>query len=495
MEDVKEETKLVDVKVEFTSVKEKSKARRKTKTALLVTNSKTKSDIQIQKKVGRPKKPPRIREKCKCENDNRKWQDFPGLQGVLPENYEYKVCEWTKLTNGFNTTLRMATIEPETMEKWKIEFEEKTKTTYRTSRTFPNIGAKLLFKGMFHCQHGKPNKMPGKSKKNTDCQSSLELMIKRNTAERSRSLDPHIEDRPVLIKCVWLHNHTLNSSEFLKFRDVSEKARAQLLALFEQGHTVGSGLKAYKDKLKLDQEISGCEVVADDRYMMPDYNYAWRLHQSLKKDKGIKNRKYTKRVPGSPPKRVRRKPVKPKETKQAQEDNQEEEMDLQDNTITTEIAIAELERVCKQIMDKTRQNPALLLPAVESFSTSLNHLIEHGCDSDLASALSSFQGNTQSNMQNNQKERELNSRELNSRELSSRELNSCQFAQNNPLTSGNILSSSSQFSFQSHLSSHNQMFSYHQPSSVFPQPIALNKQYSTYNQHASFPETIMYPKL
>lgn len=78
---------------------------------------------------------------------------FFSLQAILPDSheYEYIVCEFETLSDeAFHTVLRLNVESKDDCLTWKSQFEDRSLSTLRVSRTKPNVGVKISYKvGLF----------------------------------------------------------------------------------------------------------------------------------------------------------------------------------------------------------------------------------------------------------------------------------------------------------------------------------------------------------
>ncbi|XP_041461008.1 uncharacterized protein LOC121412166 [Lytechinus variegatus] len=65
------------------------------------------------------------------------------LKAVLPDNYDYVITSFSLQDAGFTALLEASA--PDAM-KWKQDFEESSKCTWRVQRTHPCQGQRILFK-------------------------------------------------------------------------------------------------------------------------------------------------------------------------------------------------------------------------------------------------------------------------------------------------------------------------------------------------------------
>ena len=60
------------------------------------------------------------------------------------------MCEFSSQEHGFKATVCLNVKTEERMKEWMTEFQERSLTTLRLARTYPNCGTKLVFKvGIF----------------------------------------------------------------------------------------------------------------------------------------------------------------------------------------------------------------------------------------------------------------------------------------------------------------------------------------------------------
>ncbi|XP_071959838.1 uncharacterized protein [Antedon mediterranea] len=135
-------------------------------------------------------------------------------------------------------------------------------------------GLQTLLYVDLHCHHNThPRSSTAdlkKGSKNTNCPSTMFVIIKR-TADcrgRNRSKDKHIgQGYPTIITLKWDHNHEVASADALRERDVSDGATEKLLELYRSGHSPSSAL----DTIKYDLQE------AADRAHCPDLQSCYRV--------------------------------------------------------------------------------------------------------------------------------------------------------------------------------------------------------------------------
>lgn len=65
------------------------------------------------------------------------------MQAVLPHNYQYIVSSFDVKDAGFVASLEVSATDA---TKWKEDFQEASKCTWRVKRTYPTSGRYVLFK-------------------------------------------------------------------------------------------------------------------------------------------------------------------------------------------------------------------------------------------------------------------------------------------------------------------------------------------------------------
>jgi len=61
------------------------------------------------------------------------------------------VCSYVEEEDAVRVTVRLPVVDEDQMMAWFEEYQQETKTTLRKSRTYPNVGRKLIFKVNTQC--------------------------------------------------------------------------------------------------------------------------------------------------------------------------------------------------------------------------------------------------------------------------------------------------------------------------------------------------------
>ena len=72
---------------------------------------------------------------------------FVYQQDLLPGGYEHALCSYNNVDgNNFEANISLPLYTSDELTNWKDAFEQKSMSTYRVKKTFPNVGQKVLFK-------------------------------------------------------------------------------------------------------------------------------------------------------------------------------------------------------------------------------------------------------------------------------------------------------------------------------------------------------------
>lgn len=110
------------------------------------------------------------------------------FQALLPEHYQYTVCEYSSTAEGICAVLRLYVTTEAGARTWIKEFEEKTKTTLRTRWKHTPTGYKNVFQVNLGCHHNtRPRSKTADSRrgsKNTNCPANMNVVVKRTDTKR-----------------------------------------------------------------------------------------------------------------------------------------------------------------------------------------------------------------------------------------------------------------------------------------------------------------------
>ncbi|KAK3881455.1 hypothetical protein Pcinc_014111 [Petrolisthes cinctipes] len=174
-------------------------------------------------------------------------QDLQPLDVLLPDGYEYRVCEYSRSAEDIHAVLRLKNTTEDSARLWIKEFQEKTKTTLRCKKKHKAAGQKNVFHVQLRCHHNTSTRTHTADlragSKNTSCPATLTEIVKRViTSRKSRSSDIHAGLYPMIVKLAYNHNHPVLCSDTLKHRDVSEEVKNTFLKLYQANHSPSTAL-------------------------------------------------------------------------------------------------------------------------------------------------------------------------------------------------------------------------------------------------------------
>ena len=198
------------------------------------------------------------------------------LMCVLPTNekYTYVVENFTKLpqqkfcgasTINFEVYVRVNLDDHNEVKQWVEALSEKTKCTYRVTRTYKPSMKKVTFKIDMHCQHFrkqltnkqlsakkvKPKTMlTGVKCKKTQCSSTLKITIHKPPKGK---VQKYRGTHKAHVKFIFHHNHPIESAHVLGFRPVAEATKVTYTQLFSSGHSASSAHHHYEEEVLKEQ--------------------------------------------------------------------------------------------------------------------------------------------------------------------------------------------------------------------------------------------------
>uniref|UniRef100_A0A2C9KED4 Uncharacterized protein n=1 Tax=Biomphalaria glabrata TaxID=6526 RepID=A0A2C9KED4_BIOGL len=233
---------------------------------------------------------------CVCNCGKYKLDELPKLRNILPENYEYKLCEYLQLDreDKFLVTLRMTLSTKEEALEWKRNFEERSLTTHVKDKTYPNVERVSVFKAQYRCQffdrRKNKKKLPEKSKFR-DCHSILFINIKKYFR---KTVDHHMPKYKMVVRLHYAHDHPLDTADVLKKRHLNEDIKRRFLEMFRQGMKPKDALDRHKKELLQSLGPEKYRQVVCDGYYVPNVPKIYRLYYQIH-GKGVSAKTTTKR--------------------------------------------------------------------------------------------------------------------------------------------------------------------------------------------------------
>ena len=159
------------------------------------------------------------------------------LKAMLPEGYSYKFLKYELQTNNlqeikFSLEARVNVSQQTSVDQFLSALNESTGCTFNIQTGRPDNnkeGTRAKCIGFRKCSmnvasSGKKELQPGK---NTNCEAKLNFNSENPLAEKAEQRKDK-EQFPLWLKINFVHNHSLQRAEFLKYRSVGEDTKAAL---------------------------------------------------------------------------------------------------------------------------------------------------------------------------------------------------------------------------------------------------------------------------
>ena len=135
-------------------------------------------------------------------------------------------------------------------------------------------------------QHKGAGRQPGAEcvpGKNTECPALLKLTLSGSHLHTSRryklSLIQQTKDKyPLEIALDFIHDHSINSADALRYRPVSEEVKGKFIELFSEDYVASSALAKYKEGIRQSCSEDEFTVKMANRSIVPDYVWVFHFH-------------------------------------------------------------------------------------------------------------------------------------------------------------------------------------------------------------------------
>ena len=184
------------------------------------------------------------------------------INGMFPEDYEYKVVKCDKLEIDsanvkFELELRVDVTETAGAQVFLDKFYQTSGCTFniqsgRQDKTSDSLTAQSKVRGFRKCsmnvceKQGKENKNPGK---NTNCGAFLNFRVEKMKAKEENDRK-NKQKFPLWLKICFIHNHSLQRADFLKFKSVSLSTKSEYTQMFAEGFSPSGAHTEMKRRLK-----------------------------------------------------------------------------------------------------------------------------------------------------------------------------------------------------------------------------------------------------
>ncbi|XP_071805679.1 uncharacterized protein [Asterias amurensis] len=206
------------------------------------------------------------------------------LSRILPSSYNYCICEYRDTDtsrDAFFATLGVNIKTKPDASKWLQQFQKKSMTTMRVSRTWPQSGPVNIFKKRFRCHHNTRAAITTNQKlssKNTRCQAFINITVQKIGVRTRRKNASHCLEFPTRLRMGFDHNHALESADVLRHRDVCKATKHKFNKLFKAGHSPSSALEIHKYDMQCLYRDNYLQMALADRAVIPDVQWCYRLY-------------------------------------------------------------------------------------------------------------------------------------------------------------------------------------------------------------------------
>ncbi|XP_033642593.1 uncharacterized protein LOC117302704 [Asterias rubens] len=206
------------------------------------------------------------------------------LSRILPSSYNYCICEYRDTDtsrDAFLATLGVNIKTKPDASKWLQQFQKKSMTTMRVSRTWPQSGPVNIFKKRFRCHHNTRAAITTNQKlssKNTRCQAFINITVQKIGVRTRRKNASHCLEFPTRLRMGFDHNHALESADVLRHRDVCKATKHKFNKLFKAGHSPSSALEIHKYDMQCLYRDNYLQMALADRAVIPDVQWCYRLY-------------------------------------------------------------------------------------------------------------------------------------------------------------------------------------------------------------------------
>ena len=212
------------------------------------------------------------------------------LRDLLPANYEYKVVkfEMTEFEEDnihFTAELRVNCESEGEVKVFLSTLNMSTGCTFNIAsgrQDKRQDSGRCKFRGYRKCSLNinktgdKPDRQPGK---NTACPASVNFRLEKPVASE-KSVKTDRMKYPLWIKLCFVHNHSLNLADYLKFLSVNEETRNVYWTMIEEGLLPRSAHIERRKSIKIDYPDTWPQIFAD-RSRLPSLFWVYKLHRQF----------------------------------------------------------------------------------------------------------------------------------------------------------------------------------------------------------------------
>ena len=232
------------------------------------------------------------------------------LSCILPDNYKYVVNKFSFVERSkvageslLTCTFRVNVSVEADIFVFLENFSKKSGTSYNIEKAdVKGTGKKVIRTVYRKCihkvrrhhlkddkdTHKGPGRQPGSEcvpGKDTACEAKLKCTLSASSLHSSRRYKNSLtnsqkENYPLEVTLDYLHNHSINAADALRYRPVTDEVKEKFKQLFQQDYTPSSALVKYKDDIITKLDEKGIPLTMADRSQVPDY--FWVFHYYAK---------------------------------------------------------------------------------------------------------------------------------------------------------------------------------------------------------------------
>ena len=228
-----------------------------------------------------------------CKKNKEKRQI---LENIMPTGYYYKITSFKIVEDSsidketkFEATVAVNICDENQIDPFFDKFEKSSSSNYNILYGDTKNSKKNKIAGYRKCHHNIRQRMKSGSSgdmappppltvgKQTNCPASINFRLKKT--------NDHIHNEnctltPFELSISHIHNHSVESSNAVKYHNVGQEAMDKFLELFAAAHSASSAYQEYKNHL-MEKHGDNFAKVSADRAIMPDYKWVFNFHATF----------------------------------------------------------------------------------------------------------------------------------------------------------------------------------------------------------------------
>ena len=213
------------------------------------------------------------------------------LLGILPQGYSYQFTRYKIHQHSgdevqFTLEMRVNVCDQNNVKLFLSELNDSSHCTFniksgKPDRASDSDKARRVLTGFRKCcmnvSNDKENRKPQQAGKNTNCSANLKFRLDRPVAEHSQDKKDK-ELFPLWLLIEFVHNHSLNRAEYLRYLSVSDDTKSEFSEMFAQGLSPSTALAEVKKSIKEQHPDTWPKIFAD-RSKVPSIFWCHHWHR------------------------------------------------------------------------------------------------------------------------------------------------------------------------------------------------------------------------